>query len=401
MLNHRIKNFFTKDWIAKLVIVVATTILWFFISLNQVSTINFPSKIKIDYQGLKEGLVCTSSNENVQIKINADPIILKNLKESDFKATVDLTGLDEGTYEKEIKTTVDSDKVTIISTNPRKTTIIIEKKASKNVPVRARFDGKLEDGYIVSDSVADPAEAEIVGPESVVKTVSEVIAPIKASGEKQNFEKVSELFAYDAQGNVLKAIKINPDTAKITATVVPVGETKTVGIKANFKGNLASGYWMSLVKTDPQVITISGSKTKLTQTKYVETEPIDISNLSENKTFSTALKKESGISVEEKYSVIKVSIELSKIENTQEISIKPSFINLAKDLKITTVDPTEAKISVSTDTGADTGQIVLNINANGLSKGEHTANLTESNFSLPSGVKLNKILTEKIIFKVE
>lgn len=396
MIRDKIINFFKKNWIIKLLSVAAAIIAWFAISLSQSSVVNYPNKIEIGFEGLRDGLVSVAANDNVQIKINVDPMKLKDLNDSDFSVTIDLAGLEKGVYEKEVKVTTTSSEVQIISCNPRKTTVKIDTKEIKTVPARVKYDGAAAEGYIVSDATAEPKEVQVIGPKSTIDTITEAVAPIKVSGEKDGFEKVSQLFVYDAQGDEIKFVKVEPETVKTKISISPSGDTKTVGIRVKTSGDIKNGYWISSITTEPQTVTISGSRTKLSQTQYVETEAIDLNNLSENKTYTAQLSVDNGIKVEDKYSSIKVTVVIEKSEQTRTVEISPSFKNTPSGLKITT-NPERISVEATTSkTSIQDSDITLEIDLGSYSKGEHEIELSKASFSLSDNVKLEKILTGKL-----
>lgn len=396
MFRDKIMNFFKKNWKAKLLSTVAALIAWFIISLNQSSIVNYPNKIEIDFKGLKESLVSVAADDSVQIKINIDPIDLKDLKDSDFKASVDLTELENGIYEKEIKVTTTSPEVQIISCNPRKTTVKIDTRETKTVPVRVKYDGAAAEGYIVSDATAEPEEVKLIGPKSTIDNITEAVAPIKINGEKEGFEKVSQLFVYDAQGDEIKFVKIDPLSIKTKISITPAGDTKTVGIKVKTTGNIKDGYWINSIAIEPQTVTISGSRTKLSQTQYVETEAIDLTNLDVDKTFTAQLNVDSGIKVEDKYSSIKVTINIEESQQTKIVEVLPKFKNAPSGFDITAT-PQKISVEITTSkTSVEESDIALEINLGLYGKGQHEIELFKDSFLVASNVKIEKILTNKI-----
>lgn len=401
MFRDKILNFFKKNWKTKLLSIMVALTAWFIISLNQSSIVNYPNKIEIDFEGLKESLVSVAADDSVQIKINVDPIDLKDLKDSDFKASVDLTGLENGVYEKEIKVTATSPEVQIISCNPRKTTVKIDTRETKTVPVRVKYDGAAAEGYIVSDATAEPEEVKVVGPKSTIDNITEAVAPIKINGEREGFEKVSQLFVYDAQGDEIKFVKIDPLSIKTKISITPAGDTKTVGIKVKTTGNIRDGYWINSITTEPQTVTISGSRTKLSQTQYVETEAIDLTDLNTDKTFSTQLNVDNGVKVEDKYSSIKVAIDIEKSQQTKIVEITPKFKNASSGFNVI-ADPQKVSVEITTSKASvEESDISLEINLGSYGKGQHEIELSKDSFSVASNVKIEKIITNKIKITLE
>jgi YbbR domain-containing protein len=292
-------------------------------------------------------------------------------------------------------------EVQIISCNPRKTTVKIDTRETKTVPVRVKYDGTAAEGYIVSDATAEPEEVKVIGPKSTIDNITEAVAPIKINGEKEGFERVSQLFVYDAQGDEIKFVKIDPLSIKTKISVTPAGDTKTVGIKVKTTGNIKDGYWINSITIEPQTVTISGSRTKLSQTQYVETEAIDLTNLDADKTFTAQLNVDSGIKVEDKYSSIKVTMNIEESQQTKIIEVLPKFKNTPSGFNVTT-NPQKISVEITTSkTSIEESDIALEINLGLYGEGQHEIELSKDSFLVASNIKIEKILTNKIKITLE
>lgn len=316
-MSNKIYKFLVSNWKAKFLILIFTFFLWIYVSASQSLIINFPGEIPVTYQNVSDEAISVSNVDNVEIKIAVDPINLKQITEDNFAASIDLQDLAEGTYERQIQVSSRRDDVRVISVNPPKATVRIEKKISKTVPIRIKLDGQAADEYIASDTQVDRESAEISGPEQTINSIAEVVAPLKLNGENKDFHRVAKLFTYSTNGNEIKNIRITPQEVSVGITISLSGEAKTVGIKVSTAGNVADGYFVSGITTNPAVIAISGSRSILGKTKFLETENIDISALSQNKTFSAKLIVPSGLVIEEKNSQINIEVEISKIVQGQ------------------------------------------------------------------------------------
>jgi YbbR domain-containing protein len=403
-IKNQIKVFFTKDWPGKLASLIIATILWFVISLSQSTVTNYPGQLKINFTNLKDGLIAISNDDYVQIKINTKPVNLRDVKESDFKIQIDLDSLGEGTYEKNISVVSSNSNVQIVSVTPQKTTVRIEKKISKTVPVRVRLDGQVAEGLIASDAKTDPPEVAISGPESIINSITEVVAPIKLDGEKDDFVRTAQLFAYTAQGVEIKNILISSDSVKVSVIISSSGETKTVGIKVDTSGEIASGYWISSITTDPQVLTIIGSASKVAQTKYLETEAIDIGSLTQSKTFSSKISIPAGVTVQDKPQSIKIVVNIDKVLATKSFDITANFMNLPSSLAITQSQPATVKVEITSD-GKDveslnSQDIKLNLDLSSATESTTEIGIDSSKFEIPSGYRISSISDSKITLKI-
>lgn len=386
----RLKKFFTRDWHAKLGALICAIILWFSITATQSSIVSFPGNIPIDFKNIKDGLVAISGDENVQIKIRSENINLSGISQDNFKASIDLSSLDEGTYNKNITVSSKNPNIQISSITPSSTTVRIGKKVSKAVPVRIRLGGSAAEGFGVSNSEIAPPEVSVSGPESVISNVTEAVAPIKLNGENANFSKNTQLFVYSASGQELKDISIEPKDVEVSINITRVGDVKTLGIKINLAGNLKPGYFISATSSDPEVVTVGGNSARISLLKYVETEPVDITGLSENKTVSAKLNLPTGVTTEGQVMSVQISLVVSKSDSTREISLKPSFINLPSNLTVSSFNPTRVLVvftgSPDTLNQINNDNVKLNIDLSGTSSGTNEIELKSDSLKYPSSL---------------
>lgn len=311
-MKRKIIRIITNDWKAKILVLLLTFLLWVYVSASQSLIIDFPTEIQVKYENLASDLVSSGNVDSVKIKISTDSVSLQQLKEDSFDASVDLRDLGEGTYEKQIQVVSNNKNAKVVSVSPSKATITIEKSISKEVPIRIKLDGQAADGYIAAETTSSRDTANISGGQHIIESISEVVAPIKVDGEKNDFNRTARLYAYSANGIEIKDVTIDPQEIQADITVSPAGEDKTVGIKVNTTGNVADGYWLSSISTNPTTIVISGSRSILAATKYLETKDIDISNLSEDKTIEVELIIPNGLQAKDASSV-QVKIKISQI----------------------------------------------------------------------------------------
>jgi len=224
----------------------------------------------------------------------------------------------------------------------------------------------------------------VQGPESEIKLANEAVATIKLSGENNNFTKVASLSAFSADGEQLKDIKFYPSEVSVDVVVDKTAGTKTVSIKPVFQGNLADGYAISSVTIDPETALISGSANTIAQTKYIETKLIDISGLNQTKTITISLNIPSGIVLEDKTNLVKVTLTISQVEAVENFSIKVNPVNLSADQRIISIAPPSIQATI-----AGSRDLLDSINSDLLSVDIDLTNRKNSTFSIPYSKTIN------------
>ncbi|PIT97656.1 hypothetical protein COT77_00290 [Candidatus Berkelbacteria bacterium CG10_big_fil_rev_8_21_14_0_10_41_12] len=373
-----------SNWPSKLISVIIALVIWIYTTTNASSVVNFPGKIIIEPRNIQGGLVALLDNDSVSIKIRSDSIALKDISTDNFKAFVDLSGLSSGTYEKDVTVTSANSNIQIIDRDPRVVTVKIEPIVTKTVPVRVKFEAKAADGFSAIEKTISPPEVEVQGPESEIKLANEAVATIKLSGENNNFTKVASLSAFSADGEQLKDIKFYPSEVSVDVVVDKTAGTKTVSIKPVFQGNLADGYAISSVTIDPETALISGSANTIAQTKYIETKLIDISGLNQTKTITISLNIPSGIVLEDKTNLVKVTLTISQVEAVENFSIKVNPVNLSADQRIISIAPPSIQATI-----AGSRDLLDSINSDLLSVDIDLTNRKNSTFSIPYSKTIN------------
>ena len=115
--------------------------------------------------------------------------------------------------------------VQVVQVTPSAVAMAFEASAARQVPVVPSVDGRPAAGYIVGPMTAGPPAVEVVGPESLVKRVTEVLTePVTVAGAKEAVKETVSLGVLDpALG--LKAAR----SAVRTVQVVPAPLERTFG----------------------------------------------------------------------------------------------------------------------------------------------------------------------------
>ncbi len=180
----------TENWPAKILSIVAATLLFLFyrISTLQERFINVPLHVVTSTQ-----FVPTSSipdSVRVTLRGKADTIFL--VHQEDIDAFIDLSVYQNaGVYRVPVKVnrkgaTANADFE--IKVSPLELTVTLEKKVTKTVKVSANITGFPAKGYELGQYFLSPQSVQIVGPESRVKGIDSLRTdPVDLNGKSQDF----------------------------------------------------------------------------------------------------------------------------------------------------------------------------------------------------------------------
>ena len=184
-----------KNWLLKLVSLAFAIVLWFFVMGESRMEVNHI--VPLEYVNLPEGLMIASEVPNsVALRINGPRALQVNLDQEDIGLRVDLKGLSAGvTSFKRLDEILDipgSLKITRIS--PSYVDVKLERVRERGVPVKVVLTGDPAPGFLVRSVKAAPDRVVIIGAESEIKAVSEVVTEgIDITNVQENFTQTVAL----------------------------------------------------------------------------------------------------------------------------------------------------------------------------------------------------------------
>lgn len=257
-------------------------VLWGYVAveINPTSTqvvrnvpIQFVNEDRLNEDGLA---VLSIDQDTASVFYTGQRSKTNKLKADDFKVTVDLRGMTEGSNVATVKVT-GPDGVNIDTSNLQKVVVVIEKLASidmKIVPRVINLGSDNNEPYIVEMS---RKEVRVTGAMSLIDSVSSVRAELDANSVGETVKAVScKLVPVDKSGETVKGVALESDTISIKTLML---SKKTVDLNVNVTED-DDVVARSVIL--PEKITIKGDTKTLLSIDRIECESIDISNIYEN-----------------------------------------------------------------------------------------------------------------------
>lgn len=380
-------KFLTSNFPAKILALVCALALWIYVSASESKIGYFPGEIPIEVKNKPLELAPLYEESKVKVKISAPFEVWRKLSIDNFKAFIDLSGYEKGTYEVDVEVVVNLSSVQILEKDPARIIVRLEEIAEKEVPALVKFEGEAKTGFVPEKAKIEPEKVKVRGAKSILETLSEVTCLIKLSDEEEDFKKTVSPAVFDEKGRERKGLEFSPPSLLVSVSIVPASESKTVGIFVKTKGRVKTGFYISKISSDPSTVEISGSGSVLKNILYLETKVIDIEGLEKDKTIEAELSLPSGITLGPEKRKVLVSITLS--ENQTEREIAPSYnFQLPSNLKVENIQPASLKTIISGPSSVisalTSNEVVLNLDLSSKQAGTYTIDLQKNMFSLPS-----------------
>ena len=195
--------------------------------------------------------------ESVDVRIRGTADALGRIAAGDLVATIDLSSAQPGRrlFHLSPERVKAPFSVVVMQVTPSPVAIRFEPAASRIVPVMPAVEGEPAPGFIVGTVSADPPTVEVVGPESVLRRVTEAITEPLWVGSASADIQSSVVVGVADEGVRLKSAR----TAVVTVAIVPAPEERTLASVPVRARNLANG--LSARMTPPTVrVRVRGTK---------------------------------------------------------------------------------------------------------------------------------------------
>ncbi len=394
-----IKEFFTNNLPIKVLAIFSAIFLWTYV-INEGYRVDFlDTEVPVEAYNISEDLALTSNLGQVKVKVRVPTSISNTSLLENTKVFIDLKGLRQGSYEKDIMVSFENPAVTLLELEPKKMKITLETLESIQKEIEVEISGEVNENYQTDQAILSVNQAEIKGAGSSLEKIEKLVAPINIANEMSEIKKLIELEARDANNKKITEVTIHPKNIEVIIPIRAKEEVKTVGIKANLSGNPAPGYFITQTSINPAVVSIKGETEVLSGISYLNTQAIDISGINANAEYDAQLELPAGVTQIEDQN-IKITIQLDAQLITRTIDSVINFKNISSDLEINSYDPDSIKVIV--EGGAPiinnltSGGVVTNIDLAGKGAGSFIISIDPSMITLPSGVTLKSIETKDL-----
>lgn len=315
--------------------------LWIFVTdkENPTEAQTFNSTILIEPVNVPEALaVANVSEAGVRIRIEAPKSELDGLRAEDFEATLNLGGHTPGTESVPIDVTPPNSRISVVSITPERVDVTLERRRTKEVPVRVSSVGSPVTGFLVVDERAEPETATVTGPESLVELVDSAVAVVNLAGQRVSVvEDRIELEPRDARDGGISRVIVAPETASVTVDLEQREYSLQFSVNPVITGQPASGYNVAGIGVEPRLVNVTGSLELLQSIDAVRglpTDEISIADARDDVLRTVEIDVPAGATVQGSSSV-SVTIDISPARGEFSFRVVPLIQNAGAGLAVT------------------------------------------------------------------
>jgi YbbR domain-containing protein len=336
---------------ALLLAILLATVVWVTaVVTSDPNETNTTKPIPIESVGLGTNMLPIGDIPNfVRLTLEAPKSVWEkiNNNSSSIQAWIDYSGLEGGEYTLPINVEIDTSPYKLISIEPAEVNVILEPLKTIDVPIQVIVIGEPPLGYKKDPVQVSPTNVQVTGPESAVSNVNQAKVTLDIAGASQTVISNIDIEVVDASGAPVGGISIDPQFATVTQPISLLRGFRNVAVKVVTEGQVANGYRLTNITVTPPNVTVSSADPLLVNELpgFVETEPIDLTNLTDDIEINVGLILPDGITLVREPSVL-VQVGVAAIESSLIIPLPVEILGLPPDLTAT-ISPEFVDVLVS------------------------------------------------------
>lgn len=337
-------------------------------------------EVPVDLVDVPPGLLLPAGQPpSVRIRVSAPRETLSGIRSTSLRAYIDLRRGYSGIDEYPVGVELPDPRVRLMEVIPSEIPVRLEELINRKVAVRVNRTGSVPFGYEAAPAEVDPPEITVSGPTSLIQRVATANVDLRVEGATVNIDAPYSLALVDAQGQTLstegRSARLSPETVRVRVPISQQLSYKTVAVRAGITGSPDPGYAIDAIIVEPSTVTVVGGPQTLRTVDAVDTQTIDLADITATSTRQASIRVPDGISVAGD-ATARVTVRISGLVVLQPFSVPISIEGLQTGLQMTTPLPFAQVIVRGTTNalrGVDPAQIGATVDLAGLGPGLHEA----------------------------
>lgn len=307
-------------------------------------------QIPASFIGLPEDvtrLSPTNNNPPVLITYEGPTSIVSALDQADFTAIIDLSEVPLGSEVNvpvEIQIQAENNQITLESPIPETVVVRLERLVTREIDVELDIRGDVARGHTMDEPLIDPPVITVTGTETEVDRLDFAQVTVFLNDDTQTRIESPQPLFYNRQGRVASVSGLQLSTEQVQVTI-PINESADFAnkvITADIVGEVAPGYRVLGVTIEPSSVLVTGLPTRLALPFRLQTEPIDITGLTETFEDQVSLVLPDGITLDS-VTEITATVQIEPFSSTKIYNQSVEVLGLGEELEAT-IEPDTVRV---------------------------------------------------------
>ncbi|WP_078393478.1 CdaR family protein [Shouchella patagoniensis] len=176
-----------------------------------------------------------------------------------------------------------------VSTQPQVVRIELREKQTASFPVHVELENtdEISEDQALGSPVVNPVNVDVTADRDTLQSIEEVKVFVDLTDTDKSIEEDYPVHFYDENG---QEIDVQSDPNLVSVTVPITSPNKLVPVKMLRENELPDGLSIDDVTIEPSEVSVYGTRNGLEEIEFVESEPIDLSEIDESGEIVTTLQ---------------------------------------------------------------------------------------------------------------
>lgn len=274
-MRKRIQNMVRHNFLAKLISLVMAVSLWVIVMDDQNPMVEKEYNVPVTLSNVPRPYRIDQDVETVKIRVRAQRSNFVNVDSSNFRASADLTGLEEGSFHLPVHVDVPQG-FELMESTPEEIAITMDPIIERQIRAEMIVTGAAAPNVTVGNIHQDHQTVTVVGPKSYVDQVDRVVGYVGLTGNAEDFNLQVPLSAINSEGRESPGVRIVPSNVNVEVELARGLTKKVVPVKPILGNDLEEGYVVDSAKVSPASIEVAGTDTLIAAIGFIGTENISL-----------------------------------------------------------------------------------------------------------------------------
>lgn len=287
-VSKKMDDFMSSSLFLKILSVFIALICWFYVSGNRAEDTTRTFSVPLEYVNAPPQTTLKTAVKEVQIVLSGPRQVLSAIEPGAVYSEVDARGLLVGKYRLAVHP-VTPKNVTLEEIKPTHVDIELVRFVERLIPVEVMVDKGLPQGLYLDMVEVIPKNVSIRGSERDMAKISAARITPTMDELRAGGELVLEVELVRS-GELEDDITMEPGSVRLNAVLAEGLPKKDIPVSARIIGKPTEDYRLKAVVVEPAMVTVEGPLGKLDTLKKIDTETIDITNLSKEQSMVIPLR---------------------------------------------------------------------------------------------------------------
>lgn len=266
----QIINLFRRNFLKKLIALIAAFFMWIFVMAEQDPSIDGSYTVPLTMSNAPYELVAICDEKTIQVEARAPRSNFVKYDANAFRAYADLEGLEAGEHQISPKVIMPQG-FELLETKPFIVKVKLDPLIEQQTPIVLMTTGAVAQDVVISDIIKSMDTVTLVGPKSFVEQVTKVYGTLNLSGNNSSFEMQIPMNAVDANNNVVQRVRVVPSVITVSVDVDSGLKKRIVPIVPEI--SVADGWEINRINVEPTQMEIVGAESVVNSITALRTAP--------------------------------------------------------------------------------------------------------------------------------